>query len=515
MAFLDTYVRSPLVAENAFGSQPRDEAPLPGFGAARDMLPDPHWEGHDTTLYCYWKAWELAFANLRRPSAQNGFVSNYVSPAFNDYLFMWDSVFMLHFGRYGCRVFPFQHTLDNLYAKQHPDGFICREIRESDGSDAFGRFDPVSTGPNVMPWSEWEHYRTFNDGERLARVFPVLVAYHRWLRSYRTWQDGSYWSTGWASGMDNQPRVPEGYSVSLSPAHLTWVDACCQQTLSARLLAQMADVLGRSGEVADMRAEDLGLRDYVNRFLWDERTAFYYDRRRDGSLSPVKSIGAYWALLADIALPGRREPFIDHLRNPAEFARPDRVPSLAADDPHYRPDGGYWLGGVWAPTNYMVAAGLCRAGQRSLAHEIALTHLDHVVRVYEQTGTIWENYAPEAAAPGNPAKRDFVGWSGLPPIAVLLEHVFGLEPDAPGARLVWHVRLLDGHGVARYPFAAGGLLDLACARRRSPEEKPQITATANIPLELEIHWPGGSERLQLPGGGQAVESSTGRTSSDV
>jgi hypothetical protein len=154
----------------------------------------------------------------------------------------------------------------------------------------------------------------------------------------------------------------------------------------------------------------------------------------------------------------------------------------------------------------MVQSGLCRAGHRELAHEIALTHLSHVVQVFEQTGTIWENYAPESASPGNPAKRDFVGWSGLPPIAGLFEHIFGLEPEAPAARLTWHVRLLEGHGVRRYPFGSDELLDLECARRSSPDERPLIRATSTIPLELDVRWEGGSERMVLPGGGEVVRS---------
>lgn len=493
----DTYVRSPLAEQNAFRSLPREVAPLPTFAKARDVLPEPSWEGQDAAIACYWKAWALAFDNLRQPTPHNGFVANYLSPAFAGYIFMWDSVFMLHYARYGRRAFHFQRTLDNLYAKQHPDGFICREIAEADGRDAFGRFDPVSTGPNVMPWAEWRYWRIFHDRERLEQVLPVLLAYHRWLREYRTWQDGSYWTTGWASGMDNQPRVPEGYSERLSPAHLSWIDVCFQQVFSARTLSQMAEALGRGGEAADMRAEAERLTDLVNQTMWDEDSGFYYDRYPDGRLSGVKTIGAYWGLLADAVPAGRLERFVAHLRSPAEFARPDRVPSLSADDPHYRPDGGYWLGGVWAPTNYMVVAGLRQADADALAHEITLTHLDHVVRVFERTGTIWENYAPESAAPGNPAQPDFVGWSGLPPITGLFEHVFGLEPDAPHARLTWHVRLLEAHGVARYPFGSEGLLDLACARRASPGEKPQVQAIANVPLELEIRWQGGVERLQL------------------
>ena len=43
----------------------------------------------------------------------------------------------------------------------------------------------------MLAWAEWEHYRNFGDRDRLARVFPVLCAYHQWLRAYRTWPDGS------------------------------------------------------------------------------------------------------------------------------------------------------------------------------------------------------------------------------------------------------------------------------------------------------------------------------------
>ena len=85
-----------------------------------------------------------------------------------------------------------------------------REIR-ADGSDCFERYDPVSTGPNLLPWAELQYYRQFGDIDRLHRVFPALVAYAQWWKLNRTWKDGTYWSSGWGTGMDNMPRVPEGY----------------------------------------------------------------------------------------------------------------------------------------------------------------------------------------------------------------------------------------------------------------------------------------------------------------
>jgi len=59
------------------------------------------------------------------------------------------------------------------------------------------------------------------------------------------------------------------------------------------------------------------------------------------------------------------------------------------------------------------------------------------VKVFEQTGTLWENYAPNPLSLGNISRSDFVGWSGLPSVAVLFEYVFGLRTDVPKHILTW------------------------------------------------------------------------------
>ena len=120
---------TPYVKENVFiGAEP-EQRPLPTFEEARDRLPQPVWEGHKSVLDCYWRAWELAFGNLCRPEPGTGFVSNFIDTAFNGCIFMWDSSFILMFGKYGQRIFDFQDTLNNFYSHQHRDGFICREIQ--------------------------------------------------------------------------------------------------------------------------------------------------------------------------------------------------------------------------------------------------------------------------------------------------------------------------------------------------------------------------------------------------
>jgi glycogen debranching enzyme len=289
--------------------------------------------------------------------------------------------------------------------------------------------------------------------------------------------------------MDNQPRshAPD-FNEWFSHGHLTWADTTLQQLLSARRIVAIAKVLGRSAEIPDFAIEIDRLTKSIKALLWDAKTAFYYDADRDGAHLGVKSIGAYWALLAECVDKGDLSAFVAHLENPEEFFTQHPLPTLSKDHPAYEKTGGYWLGAVWAPTNYMVITGLALHGCISLAQQIAARHLDAVVAVCEDTGTLWENYAPENNAPGNPAQKDFVGWTGLVPIAVLFEHVFGLQPKAHENRIVWHCGLTDEFGVDKYPFGTDGILDIAVKKRGSAAERPQISVTSNLAVTFEIHW---------------------------
>ena len=491
------YAANPQVKKNTFIGAPLKTGTLPTYESAVSALPRPFWEGHESTVACHDKAWQIGFGNLRNANAEAGFVSDFIDTAFNGYLFMWDSSFIVMFGKYGSRAFDFQSTLDNFYSHQHRDGFICREICESQPGEQFTRDDPASTGPNVLPWAEWEYYCSTADKERLARVFDPLCAYHRWLQLNRSWQDGSYYSCGLACGMDNQPRQTPGYNHNLSHGFMSWIDTCAQQYLSGDILCKMAKELGREEEVGWLREEADMLRRVITDTMWDEEKAFYFDKRRDGSLSDVKTVGAYWTLLAGIVPEERRERFIGHLRNPAEFARPNRIPTLSADDPNYRPDGGYWLGGVWAPTNYMVLQGLSRCGEKDLCFEIARDYLENVVKVFEKTGTVYENYAPESAEPGNPAASDFVGWTGLAPISILYEDVFGIRPDAQAKQIDWTIRLTDAFGIDNYPLG-DATLSLRCEKRESESERPVVTIRSDKPVTVTIRWQGGEDTLSVP-----------------
>lgn len=487
-----TYDEKELMSKNTFISALPDMSDIPKYEDIKEKLPRPLWDNHPDYINCYQKAWEIAFSNLRTPTEENGFTDSYIDAAFNNCIFMWDSAFMLMFGKYADRIFKFQNTFNNFYAKQHRDGYICRQIDENNGKDVFARHDPSSTGPEVMAWCEWDYFLNFGDKERLARVYPCLVAYHQWMREHFTWRDGTYFSSGYGCGMDNSPRLDEKYHVCFSNGHMVWVDACMQELNACNILIKMAKELGDSEYIADLAEERDNLFKVINEKLWDPETSFYYDLRADDTFNYVKHIGAYWSLLAKCVPEDRAESFIAHLENENEFKTEHRVPTLSKDHPKFNSNGGYWCGSVWAPTNYMVLKGLDAYGKYALSHEIACSHLDAVVDVFKSTGTLYENYAPDfsngKANFGKPARADFVGWTGLSPISVMFEYVFGIKPNASENKITWYVNLTERHGIEQYPFGKDGELSLICEERKSKDEEPQINIKSNIPLTLDVIW---------------------------
>lgn len=487
LPYKNTYVKEVFVAENEFRTKEAVKT-IPGtFEEARKVLPSPIWAGHKSEIDMYWHAWKLAISHICQPQDGSGFVSSYLDVAYNGNIFMWDTCFMMMFARYGYRFFPFQNSLDNFYAKQHPDGFICREIR-ADGSDCFERFDPTSTGPNLLPWVELAYFRQYGDLDRLHAIFPALCGYAKWWKLNRTWPNGTYWTSGWGTGMDNMPRVKDEYNPIWSNGHMEWLDANLQQYLVDDCLLQIGFYTERWQEIEEMEDEMKFLKSHISTKMWSDEDNFLHDRYADGSLCDTKGISAFWALESPVLDKDKMDKLVAHLSDESEFNRTHRVPSLSADHPKYNPGGRYWQGGIWPGTNYMVIDGLWRNGYQKLSREIAANHYECVFDVWKKTGTFWEYYAPETKDPGFMARKDFVGWTGLPPIAVFIEYVLGIKSDYSEEKIEWDITKLEEHGIERYPFGPKASVNLKAAARRSADETPVITVSTDEPFNLTVLW---------------------------
>ncbi|MBA3944388.1 MAG: hypothetical protein H0X37_07475 [Herpetosiphonaceae bacterium] len=457
-----------------------------GMEELRAALPQPELPRRPELVELYWYAWQLAARMVRHGTPENNFSPTYVDAAFGGNIFQWDTCFIATFARYSRELIPVLPAFDNFYRLQDTDGYIAREYRWENGARLWAKRSGDSLNPPLFAWAEWQVYRLTADRERLRTVWPHLDSYYRYLEQWHRNDDGTYWITDMGSGMDNTPRFAAG-----------WIDMTCQQALNATMLSTIARELGDDVAAEHYREQHQTLANVINSHMWDEADGFYWDVDAAGLAIKSKTVAAFWPLLAGVTSQLQAAKLVGHLNDPQTFWRTHPFPSLAADHPFYKPHGDYWLGSVWAPTNYMVIKGLTRAGYADFALEATLRHLQALERVYRNTGTLWENYRADEDAPGIPARRDFVGWTGCGPIALLLEDVIGIWIDAHKAYVRWTIREDGPHGVKQLPFGPG-LLDLHIDAQRT------LTVRCESSLQLEADGVRGTGKWSFAAGTHTV-----------
>lgn len=472
---------------------PRDPLTVP----LRADHPRPYLADNPQWVHLHDRAWELLGQHIAAGTPANGFAHHYLDESFSPQIFQWDSCFMTLFARYGADTLPVMETMDNFYGVQAADGYIGRVVDEDDGQMASpqGPSEPM-INPPLFAWEEADYARLTGDVSRLSRVVPQLDAHLGWLdRSVRTGA-GLYYTSMLGSGMDNAPR---------DAAFDGWVDITAQVALARRTLVElvaMGDLDPAVGAAAQAEADricaDVSGRLYAG--------GWFVDLGQQSAPLPDKTLAGVWPLVAGCATPAQAASVAGWLGDPAAFWRTHVFPSTAADSPAFEGDGHYWRGGVWAPTNYAAIAGLRTYGFDALADAAADNHLANLAAVADRfvpeagqlaagapggPDTLWELYAPDQRAPGTRwddaylGRGDFVGWTGLGPIAMLYEDVLGLQPDALADTLTLRVRRLDAHGLAGLRVG-DQLVDVDVAARTDASAPVVVTITTSDAMTLVV-----------------------------
>jgi hypothetical protein len=364
-----------------------------------------------------------------------------------DNFFLWDTAFTVIWARYLADELPVASSLDSLYRVRAEDGFIGREYSPS-GEPIWDPRHPIAFAPPLLTWAELSLFEITGDRERLATVYPILERHHRACRRRYQSEDGLYIGDPLGCGMDNLPRCPRGWQpdgegIALKADYVheslhrllgwlasdprfqwneqgRWIDMSAQMAFDARLLGKLADLLGEDSDAEAFSSEHRELGRLIHERCWNESVQIYFDLAGSEQIERFH-VGAYWTLIAGIVPDDCVAGLVSHLSDPDKFASLVPVATLARDDPDFEPTGRYWRGSSWPPTTYMVLAGLRHVGQGELAASIAERYVEAVLQVFEDTGTLWENLAPDARRPGEPAQADFCGWAGLGSVAIPLE----------------------------------------------------------------------------------------------
>ena len=470
-------------------------------------LPRPILADHPEWVALYDTAWQLAANNVRQTRGRDHMCCAW-DPNRN-WQWVWDTCFIALYCRYSDGQLPGMAALDNFYDLQSDDGYISMTYDMDNGKEPW----PNRINPPLFAWVEWEHYQTTGDASRFETVAPKIEKLMQWIEDNRRTQPHRrrcatdspdagrgesqdsyqlyYFVDCGSSGMDNSPRTPR---MDEAGQFFDWIDLSSQVALSARCLSQIFDVMGNASRAAHWSARCKEIGELINTELWCEPTRFYHDRLLPVNFVNCKSAAGFWPMLAGVCPPERVQSLAEHLRDEKSFGRPVPVPSLSADDPNYDAKGAYWLGGVWAPTNYMVTRGLTNVGQGDLAHDIASRYLAAIAEVYEtvEPATFWEAYSSEYREPattaytGNRVRPNFVGWTGLGPIAMLIENILGIDIDVPHKHITWTIRQTCEHGLSNIVMGDGKKARLHCKPRDSASAPAEVTLRSDEDITVTL-----------------------------
>lgn len=430
----------------------------------REYIPVPICEDRPGYLDFYEKAWDLAFEHIK--NIQGMPQNPYMDEAFcATQIWIWDSCFMSLYCKYAREVFPGIETLNNfyetLYGGKHLPSIIAPD-NEPDWTGAVsGKLYEIKVhiadNPPLFAWAEYENALMSGDVkyvEELLYERKVLQKHYNWLENLHDsvtpenvfietfWKVEKYgykWEGG-RSGMDNTPRGRVGeHALVQRPnnANMLWIDAICQQALSARVIAKLYAIVGDKENEARWNKKHEEKKKIINDIYWDDKDKFYYDIDCDtNDFYKIMSIASYWTLTSETATNNRAKYMVEQISNPETFGGFVPLVSLARNDNDYCSSGRYWRGAVWLPCAYAALKGLASYGFLNEAHNAALKLLEHMYRTYTDyiPHSIWECYSPEEYKPSTVSedengvvRKDFCGWSALGPISVYIEFVLGFH----------------------------------------------------------------------------------------
>ncbi len=461
----------------------------------KDKLPRPIISGHDDFIELYYKAWELAFSNVVTINCGKPRTCLSCMPQWKR-IWVWDSCFMTFITNYSNGTITALNNLDVLYDMQREsDGYIGQAYDYDSLRVLFGN----RINPPLFAWAEWNYYLISGDSSRFERVIPKIEALFSFIENNRRRERGLYWfNDHGASGMDNSPRGPFP-AKNQDGSDMCHIDLASQQALTAKCLYDMFSVMN-NGEKADFyNSEYKRICNLINEYHWHEGTGFYYDffdnnefLERKIKYLNTKTLAAAWTMTAMVAESDKLKKLCKHFLNPDEFYTKIPFASLSKDDINYDSSGGYWMGGVWAPTNYALIRGLKDNGFESQAREAVIKYLTGMYKVYRdcEFGTIWETYAPESYMPalrenGERVRKDFVGWSGIGPVAMLIENVIGLGFDAKSNTVTFNISDYNESGIENLLFN-GGYISVVCREYKHISGGSKIIVECEKPFTLIV-----------------------------
>lgn len=266
-----------------------------------------------------------------------------------------------------------------------------------------------NTKPPLAAWAVLEIYRQNLDTAFVVEMFPKLIKYHDWWYINRDHDknglceygstDGTILAAKWESGWDNAVRFDSAQLLQNSSN--AWslnqesADLNSYLYVEKKCLASLAKVCGRNDLSDSMVIAATNLSTLIQKFMWDDELGFYFDinietKKHIRVLEP----NGWIPLWAGIASNEQAQRICNHIMNPAEFNTYVPFPTVAANNPRFNPEKGYWRGPVWLDQAYFAINGLRKYGFNDEADTLMVKLFRNSEGLLDSDKPIRENYHP-------------------------------------------------------------------------------------------------------------------------
>ena len=363
----------------------------------------------------------------------------------------FESIFSSFFLVYSNRNFDVCKNIDYFYARQEENGAIRCKYDVSNDKPIISADNPDGIGLPLFAWAEFNLYHKSANKRRIKEVMPYLQKYMTWLDENFKQENGLYSVPHTVSTMLNAPRDNAFYPVDFN--------AC--MAINASYMSALGDILNDKELSFQYKKMYFSIKTRINSLMWDNDTGFYYDLDKDQNRLDVKTIAAYWTMLAEIPNADKADRLVEHLNNPKSFGTDHPFPCLSADHPAFSEDGNGYCGSVIPAFNFMVIKGLEKYAQYELARECSIRHLYFVLEALvpnenKEPGNLWEAYLPNKEGKaadfklkGNPnfPRKRYLITAALSTIALMIENVIGLSISLPRKTVDWIIPNLEIMGI--------------------------------------------------------------------
>lgn len=369
----------------------------------------------------------------------------FIYPENDQYIInQFESILSSFFLVYSNRNFDSCKNIDYFYERQEENGAMRWKYDVSTDRPILDAANPEGVGLPLFAFAEYNLYHKSANKKRIKEVMPYLQKYMTWLDTTFKQENGLYAVPVCASSMTDSPRDKAVYPIDFN--------AC--MAINANYMSALGDILNDKELSFQYRKMYFSIKTRINSLMWDNDTGFYYDLDIAQNKLDVKTIAAYWTMLAEIPNADKADRLVEHLNDPKSFGTEHPFPTLSADNPAFSEEGNGYNGSVMPVFDFMVIKGLERYDQYEFARECAIRHLYFVLEALmpnenKEPGDLYDAYMPNKEGKSSTAHSRYLLTAALSTVALMIENVIGLSISLPRKTVDWIIPNLEIMGIEK------------------------------------------------------------------